>query len=85
MAEYIDREAAIALITSRYECPEICAAEIKAIPAADVEPVKHGKWDDSFDGITPYCTICGKTHNCMKRTPPFCPNCGARMDGDTHE
>ena len=51
----------------------------------DTEPVKHGKWDDSFDGITPYCTICGKTHNCMKRTPPFCPNCGARMDGDTHE
>lgn len=36
MAEYIEREAVIELITSRYENPEICTAEVNSIPAADV-------------------------------------------------
>lgn len=43
---------------------------------------KKGRWDDSFDGITPYCTACGRSHNCMNRTPNFCPNCGADMRGE---
>ena len=47
MAEYIEREAAIKAIESvpdgnwrsiRY------AKEVKAIPAADVAPVRHGRW-----------------------------------------
>lgn len=50
------------------------------IPNADVAPVAHGKWDDSFDGITPYCTACKMTHNCLTRTPDYCPHCGAKMD-----
>lgn len=49
---------------------------------ADVAPVVHGKWDDRLDGITPYCSVCGRTHSCMRRTPAYCPNCGAKMDGD---
>ena len=43
--EYIEREAVIDLITRRYENPEICKAEINAIPAADVAPVVHGRWE----------------------------------------
>ena len=39
MKEYIEREAVIELITSRYENPEICTAEVKSIPAADVATV----------------------------------------------
>lgn len=39
MDEYIRREAAIDLITRRYENPEICTQEINSIPAADVAPV----------------------------------------------
>lgn len=35
MAEYIEREAVIDLITRRYENPEICTQEINSIPAAD--------------------------------------------------
>lgn len=54
---------------------------LKGIPTADVAPVVHGKWDDSIDGITPYCTVCGRSHRMMQRTPNYCPNCGARMDG----
>ncbi len=50
------------------------------IPNADVAPVARGKWDDSFDGITPYCTACKMTHNCLTRTPDYCPHCGAKME-----
>ena len=41
MTEYIKREAAIDLITRRYENPEICTQEINSIPTADVAPVEE--------------------------------------------
>ena len=56
MAEYIEREAVIDLITCRYENPEICTQEINSIPAADVAPVvrckdcKHYLIADEFEG-----------------------------------
>lgn len=43
MAEYIEREAVIDLITRRYENPEICTQEINSIPAANVAPVTRCK------------------------------------------
>ena len=49
MAEYIDRETAIATITSDppdAHYPHWYAYKIKAIPAADVAPVRHGRWLD---------------------------------------
>lgn len=58
---------------------------IQDTPSVDVEPVQHGHWDDSFDGITPYCSVCGMSHNCINRTPDYCPHCGARMDGGTDD
>lgn len=51
MADYIERDAVVDLITRRYENPEICTQEINSIPAADVAPVvrckdcKHS-WED---------------------------------------
>lgn len=48
-------------------------------PAADVAEVRHGYWDDSLDGLTPYCSVCRCTHRCLIRRPIYCPNCGARM------
>ncbi len=46
-------------------------------------PAMHGRWDDSFDGITPYCTACGQSHKCLDRTPPYCPSCGAKMEAES--
>lgn len=43
MAEYIEREAVIDLITRRYENPEICTQEINSIPVANVAPVTRCK------------------------------------------
>ena len=50
------------------------------ITSGEYAPVVHGQWDDSFDGITPVCSVCGRTHKCFNRTPNYCPNCGAKMD-----
>ena len=66
-------------------CPtdgKLVKAWLDEAPTVDAVEVVHARWDDSFDGITPYCTACGRSHNCMNRTPNFCPNCGAKMDGD---
>lgn len=60
------------------------ALSIAAKPA-DVEPVRHGYWDDSIDGITPYCSVCGHSHRLMRRILPYCPECGAKMDGGDEE
>ena len=53
--------------------------------SADVAPVRHGRWNDSLAGITPYCSACGHSHRCLIRTPNYCPNCGAKMDGELNE
>lgn len=85
MDDYISRQSVIDLITSRYENPEICEAEIKSIKAADVAPVVHGRWE-RYDIIERYrCSAC-KNHSAKDVTgwepflSKFCPNCGAKMD-----
>lgn len=45
-----------------------------------LQPVVHAHWNDSSDGITPYCSACGMSHRGLIRTPDYCPNCGAKMD-----
>lgn len=66
---------------------------IDSEPAADVAPVRHGRWVDN------HCTACGMMpmgdemwEICDFEPPRFekfmdyCPNCGAKMDGgDTDE
>lgn len=101
MAEYIDREEAKAWIANwlrndKYWNPyskgkNIPTAEVfdvlSRIPAADVQPVKHGKnlneeWPSLFE-----CSICHwscwDTYCGDTDTYNYCPNCGARMDGGT--
>ena len=89
MAEYIKREAAIDLITRRYENPEICTQEINSIPVADVAPVRHGRWlswSRLYYGAKRYeCSLCYEDtfwdkHSITEKYP-YCPNCGAKMDG----
>lgn len=57
----------------------------------DVELVKHGKWifKNGYLGNTYYCSECEKAVYLDKFEEPnltdFCPDCGARMDGDENE
>ena len=86
MPEYIKREAAIDLITRRYENPEICTQEINSIPAADVAPVVHGRWEWLGPNRLVTDCMCGTCSACKVRSKyivntMLCPNCGAKMDG----
>ena len=69
---------------------------IDNIPIADVQAVKHGKWGKVTEPLgwqdveCASCSICGESYildeehdfDTTKELFNFCPNCGARMDGD---
>lgn len=52
-------------------------------PAVAAKPVKHGRWLYNPGNPTPYCSCCGNNPNHDEETN-YCPNCGTRMDGDSH-
>ena len=63
---------------------------IDAQPTADVVEVKHSRWENisGFD----VCNICGTSPaycepkpNNPKGYPPYCHNCGAKMDGERRD
>lgn len=96
MADCIKREAAVK-IAEKYglannsalrrhaELADCIASEIVSLPTTDVATVMHGKWTPEIEK----CPVCSE--NKFKDLdadiwadwqPPFCPNCGAKMDGD---
>lgn len=54
------------------------AETVKAQPAADVVEVKHGKWIEDHEFFK--CSECGYLTD--YRLSNFCPDCGAKMDGE---
>ena len=92
MAEYIDRESirkAIQSVTNDPNCPLFIAAMIEQYideePSADVAPVKHGKWE--YEHGAWQCSNCGEDNPYgidydTARFSKYCPNCGAKMDGE---
>lgn len=97
MAEYISRDDAllhseiIRVYSKDYGNIDVVPVEYLAdIPSADVQPVKRGWWMTSHpvDIAKEFkCTACGGLVELpvfvKKCYYDFCPNCGARMDGDT--
>lgn len=91
MGEYIDRKAAMEIVKRTSGDYAAAWTEIRKLPAADVAPVRHGKWtyNDAYVlwAERYFCSECGRN------TPPdgdyryhftdYCPNCGAKMDGGT--
>ena len=66
-----------------------CANMIEKLPAVDAEPVRHGKWIEVpwiYYGAKQYmCDQCKGDEFWKKKEVhvmyPYCPNCGAKMDG----
>ena len=85
MPRYIDAEK---IKYTEYISGDVTVSKdlVEKIPTADVQKVKHGKWD--VKDLTPYCSICHRPseYECdgVHSKPLFCPNCGAKMDGE-HE
>ena len=82
MVKYIDRKAVLSILIGK-NAPWNAYEKIAALPAADVQPVKHGRWichDDEILGFTTECSVC-HVEGCLDGY--YCPNCGAKMDGET--
>lgn len=92
--EYISRDEALKIFhqccdncTSSYNgvmcraCADAGAMDILIdIPAADVQPVKRGKWEGVDYDTFFKCSECG--HMTDWQRYKYCPYCGARMEGD---
>ena len=91
MTVYIKREYAVdAVLDVYYNTPDIdlsCekfeAAILKILPS-DVEPVRHGRLETNSDRPDSLiCSICKCGFDMWKHDPHnYCPNCGAKMDGE---
>ena len=63
---------------------------IQRVPAADVQPVRHGRWIWDEANWWHKCSACGMTFGYDDiyelfdhgfQLANYCPNCGAKMDG----
>ena len=84
MNDHIERETAIEYAKHAWAKGIEPSQYIETIPAADVAPVRHGRWVER--GCKWQCTNC-KVLMSIDGTPKenmlnYCPNCGAKMDGD---
>lgn len=84
MAEYIEREAAKEAVKYIPWCDWKAVGDcLDELPAADVEVVKHGRWEERPVNVGTcttglFCSECnfpslGWRYN-------YCHNCGAKMD-----
>lgn len=97
--EYIERVEAILAVT-RDGCTANVVGTLFHMPAADVVEVRNGEWKLEHETYGKMrCSACGK--ECLTErkpdpyedyqmtefyvTSPFCPNCGAKMDGERKE
>lgn len=65
---------------------------IKKQPTIEAEPVKHGRWIGAplCGNDNCRCSACGSWHNIHANLhgeimQKYCPDCGAKMDGDRKE
>ena len=94
--EYIERGALISILDAKSEMamgtPKAVFASVskmvELLPAADVVEVRHGEWKPCFEDWRKQiegdeCSACGFQHyGASIRHYFYCPNCGAKMDGE---
>ena len=94
MAEYIERGALMVALceeiigdgdyyNGKDDMQDQIRDMVSRFPSADVAPVRHARWEcgkpcpvcggDRFDGLD--------ADIWADWEPPYCPNCGAKMDG----
>lgn len=99
--EYIERKAVIDLLKNKYQDMSAMPASyyagfqyalkmVEAMnPAADVAPVRHGRWEKAVESQLDthtgeyweeYYYNCLECDYASEWKSPYCPNCGCRMD-----
>ena len=85
MAEYVTKEQVIDWYRPYGQTDEpipfeTLVSDLRDMKAADVAPVRHGRWlpfHSTAAGDIQYCSAC--EIGCMWK-PNYCPNCGCKMD-----
>ena len=64
---------------------ETMVSDLRGMPAADVAPVRHGRWERVIPSksAAKWSTkvSCSNCHSAGYAHHKYCPNCGAKMDG----
>ena len=99
MTEYIEREAIMKFPIRKDHCDKKHANEhfifgiesvleyVENLPAADVAPVVHGRWEyipQTLNTLSQFrCPFCRwwSLDPSIDGAYNYCPNCGAKMDG----
>ena len=90
MAEYIEKKALMVALckeiigdgdyyNGKDDMQDQIRDMVSRFPAADVVPVRHGRWlpfHSTAAGDIQYCSAC--EIGCTWK-PNYCPNCGAKM------
>lgn len=92
MNDYISRDMAIARLTKVEVTNKLATMTdakrvIAEMPAADVAPVVHGRWN-VVEGCrldNAICSNCSRRFQAYYEAYRFCPNCGAKMDGGDND
>ena len=75
------------------ECVEISRKQVMIAPTVDAVEVVHGRWinNGGHRKMDLYCSVCNRRASNFVGGyedwwdlwfPKYCPNCGAKMDGD---
>ena len=93
MSRYIDADELLKRLPDDLPYKASVRRVLMQAPDADVVEVRHGEWiekDDGWDGVLYTCSACGCDWTTIDGTPfennmRYCPECGAKMDGERKE
>ena len=79
MGDLIYRDDAIVALTTSADYIGNALDKLCKIPAVDAAPMVHGRWGKDCD-----CSVCDfkPWYEYDIHTLSYCPNCGAKMDGE---
>ena len=98
--EYIEREAFIEILKKTKKdcehyadkvCCDFAIKMINLVPFADVQEIRHGKWQGRYNINNIYndwyCSECGYYSDIRNKNNlgNYCPNCGVKMDKEFEE
>lgn len=94
MSRYIDADALIEMLNKKakidyemglYNHGALTQSFIKSVerqPTADAVEVRHGEWIKHPHGSGIFCSLCRHRRRYKDINDAYCPNCGAKMDGE---